>query len=50
MRVLDLRADGWIGRTADTLADQAQVWVYYTAVGLIQGYVPRAGFLLRRIW
>jgi hypothetical protein len=50
LRVLDLRADGSIGRTADTLAYQAQVWVYNTALGRIQGYEPPASYLLGRNW
>ena len=50
MRALDLRADGSVGRTADTLAYQAQVWAYNTALGRIQGYTPPAGYLLGRNW
>lgn len=50
MRALDLRADGSVGRTADTLAYQAQVWAYNTALGRIQGYLPPAGYLLGRNW
>ncbi|MEX1345523.1 MAG: hypothetical protein AB1Z63_12740, partial [Candidatus Limnocylindrales bacterium] len=50
LRTLDLRADGGIGRSADTLAYQAQVWVYNTALGRVQGYTPPAGYLLGRNW
>jgi hypothetical protein len=50
LRALDLKADGSIGRSADTLAYQAQVWVYNTALGRIQGYEPPSGYLLGRNW
>ena len=42
MRTLDLRADGGVGRSADTLAYQAQVWVYNTALGRIIRLVEEA--------
>ena len=50
LRTLDLRADGSVGRSADTLAYQAQVWVYNTALGRIQGFEPPSGYLLGRNW
>ena len=49
-RTIGLLKDGALGGGMDTLPYQSQVWVYNTALGRIQGYTPRYGYLLGRNW